>query len=260
MARFSHGSLGAHGLGAPCAECGASSTLTTGSWGSPNSWGGLGDTSMVPPRLIQQWVSQDVARPHAHGAPWLQRDQGTARNLASEPWEGREREMGQPHPLGRGASSSWCSWIIAEGRQHCSSCPGSPSREAHSAGKQHWEHPGHGVPAPNTSVGGSGSKGEPGPTGDPQAERSSSRPQPPPAHGDAVSHHGAGADGNAPLPALLPASLQQLPEPPGSPSAARALLQPCLAAPESQGPDSNPQTQHGCSVPKPRTNHPGCTF
>lgn len=73
-----------------------------------------------------------------------------------------------------------------------------------------------------------------------QAERSCSRPQPPPAHGDAVSHRGAGADGNAPLPALLPASLQQLPQPPGSPSAGRAPLQPCLAAPESRGPDSDP--------------------
>lgn len=75
-------------------------------------------------------------------------------------------------------------------------------------------------------------------------------------HGDAVSHHRAGADGNAPL----PASLQQLPWPPGSPSAGRALLQPRVAAPESRGPDSDPQTHRGCSVPKPRTNQPGCTF
>lgn len=153
MARFSHGSLGAHGLGAPCAECDASSTLTTGSWGSPNSWGGLGDTSMVPPRLIQQWVSQDVARPHAHGAPWLQRDQGTARNLASEPGEGRERELGSPIPWEEGPAAAGAHELSQRGGNAAPAAPagrltalGSNTGNTLGMGSRHptpaWEAPG----------------------------------------------------------------------------------------------------------------------
>lgn len=79
---------------------------------------------------------------------------------------------------------------------------------------QHWEHSGHGDPAPNPGTGGSGSRGRAGPHGRSHADRSSARP-----HGDAVSQRGAdaaprqpaaaagwqgGAEGRALLPALPP--------------------------------------------------------